>query len=211
MPTVQEAQTDMEEAGLGKPTVTRMRASLKKDKRTVKVNDNQWRIKTAEIDEETIVKYSTHLESKHNSFEGISTDNTLAMYELHPKIATAASAAFKAKLYKESVQNALVEVIHEVKVKSGHPRDSNSRELDGDKLMQHVFGCDNQQPIIQFNSLSTSLDQAEQRGLMNLFKGIVGVRDRKAHLNFIQKDPKKAFEYLVLASLLLRLVDENTV
>lgn len=209
IPTIQEAQADMEEAGLGKPTVARMRASLKKDRRTVKVNDNQWRIKTAEIDDETVAKYSVYLGLKHNSFEGISVGRTLAMYELHPKIAASASAAFKAKLYKESIQNALVEVIHEVKVKSGHPQDVNGRELDGDKLMQYVFGCDNQQPIIQFNSLANSLDQAEQRGLMNLFKGIVGVRDRKAHLNFIQKDPKKAFEYLVLASLLLRLVDEN--
>ena len=210
-PTIQEAQADMEEAGLGKPKITRMKESLKKDRRTVKVNDNQWRIKTAEIDEETITRYSAHLETKHNSFAGISADNILTMYELHPKIAAAASATFKAKLYKESIQNALVQVIHEVKVKSGHPQDANGRELDGDKLMQHVFGCDNQQPIIQFNSLTNSLDQAEQRGLLNLFKGIVGVRDRKAHLNFIQKDPKKAFEYLALASLLLRLVDENTV
>lgn len=211
IPTVQEAQVDMEEAGLGKPTITRMRASLKKDRRTVKVNDNQWRIKTAEIDQETIAEYSIHLGSKHNSFAGISADNNLAMYSLHSKIEHVAIAPFKAGLYKEAVQNALVEVIHEVKVKTGNPKDPQGKDLDGDKLMQHVFGCDNQQPLIAFNALSNSLDQAEQRGFMNLFKGIVGIRDRKAHLNFIQKDPQKAFEYLVLASLLLRLVDEHTV
>lgn len=209
--TVQEAQADMEAAGLGKPTLTRMRASLKKDRRAVKINDNQWRIKTAEIDEEVIAKYSVHLGSKHNSFGGISTDKNLAMYSLHPKIERVSIAAFDAGLYKEAIQNALVEVIHEVKVKTGNPKDPQGKDLDGDKLMQHVFGCDNQLPLIKFNALSNSLDKAEQRGLMNLFKGIVGIRDRKAHMNFIQKDPQKAFEYLVLASLLLRLVDEHTV
>ena len=75
--------------------------------------------------------------------------------------------------------------------------------------MNRIFGCDNQEPIIKFNSLQTSLDKAEQRGIMNLFKGIVGIRDKKAHLNYIQNDPIKTTEYLSLASLLLRLLDEN--
>lgn len=145
---------------------------------------------------------------KNNS--NTSTNNYLSSYKLHPKIEQVSKIPFQSKLYKESIQNALVEVISEVKVKTGNPKDSQGKDLDGDKLMQHVFGCDNQQPIIKFNPLSNSLDLAEQRGLMNLFKGIVGIRDRKAHLNFIQKDPVRAFEYLVLASLLLKLVDENT-
>jgi hypothetical protein len=77
--------------------------------------------------------------------------------------------------------------------------------------MKKIFGCDGgQDPRIQFNSLRDGLDKAEQRGLMYLFKGIVGLRDRKAHLNFIQNDPLKTIEYLSLASLLLRLLDENT-
>lgn len=75
--------------------------------------------------------------------------------------------------------------------------------------MNRVFGCDNQTPIIKFNNLSNSLDKAEQRGIMNLFKGIVGLRDKKAHLNFIQNDPIKTIEYLALASLLIRLLDEK--
>lgn len=96
-----------------------------------------------------------------------------------------------------------------MKVKTGHPKNTNGKDLDGDDLMNHVFGCDNQRPKIKFNPLKTSLEKAEQRGLMNLFKGIVGVRDRKAHLNFIQRNPLKTIEYLSLASLLMRLLDEN--
>lgn len=132
-----------------------------------------------------------------------------ARYDLHPKIKEVAFQQFENNDFKGAIQNALVEVIDQVKVKTGHPKNANGRDLDGDDLMNHVFGCDNQRPKIKFNSLKTSLEKAEQRGLMNLFKGIVGVRDRKAHLNFIQRDPLKTIEYLSLASLLMRLLDEN--
>ena len=82
--------------------------------------------------------------------------------------------------------------------------------MDGDDLMNKIFGCDGEQtPKIQFNALNDGLDRAEQRGLMYLFKGVVGVRDRKAHLNFVQNNPLKTIEYLSLASPLLRLLDEN--
>jgi uncharacterized protein (TIGR02391 family) len=132
-----------------------------------------------------------------------------ARYDLHPRIKEVAFQQFEHNDFKGAIQNALVEVIDQVKIKTGRPKDANGRDLDGDNLMNHVFGCDNQRPKIKFNSLKTSLEKAEQRGLMNLYKGIVGVRDRKAHLNFIQRDPLKTIEYLSLASLLMRLLDEN--
>lgn len=132
-------------------------------------------------------------------------------YDFHPRVKQVAFKQFEDGYFKESIQNALVEVVDQVKIKTGYPKNANGRDLDGDDLMNHVFGCDNQEPKIKFNSLETSLDKAEQRGLMNLFKGIVGIRDKKAHLNFIQNDPLKTIEYLSLASLLLRLLDEHAV
>ena len=133
-----------------------------------------------------------------------------ARYDFHSRIKEVAFQQFENNDFKGAIQNALVEVIDQVKILTGHPKNANGRELDGDDLMNHVFGCDNQRPKIKFNPLKTSLDKAEQRGLMNLFKGIVGVRDRKAHLNFLQRDPMKTIEYLSLASLLMRLLEENT-
>lgn len=135
----------------------------------------------------------------------------LAKYDLHPHIKRVALKQLHDVNYKEAIQNAFVEVVDQVKIKTGYPKSANGRDLDGDDLMNRIFGCDNQIPIIKFNSLQTSLDKAEQRGIMNLFKGIVGIRDRKAHLNFIQNDSSKTIEYLCLASLLLRLLDENTI
>lgn len=134
-----------------------------------------------------------------------------ARYDFHTRIKKVSLKQFQDGNFKEAIQNAFVEVIDQVKIKTNHPRKiKNGRpvELDGDNLMNHVFGCDNQRPKIKFNNLKTGLDKAEQRGLMNLFKGIVGIRDKKAHLNFIQKDPLKTIEYLSLASLLMRLLDE---
>ena len=75
--------------------------------------------------------------------------------------------------------------------------------------MQKAFGCDDQIPLIRLNLLADSLDKVEQRGFMYLFKGIVGIRDKKAHLNFIQNDPNKAFDYLAMTSLLMRLLDDD--
>ncbi len=133
-------------------------------------------------------------------------------YELHPSVKQVSVDQFESGFYKEAIQNAFVEVIDQVKIQSGNPQKNigNGRTVayDGDDLMNHVFGCDGKTPLIKFNNLKTSLDKAEQKGIMNLYKGIVGIRDKKAHLNYIQDDPQKTVEYLSLASLLLRLLDE---
>lgn len=134
----------------------------------------------------------------------------LKKYDLHPRIKSVSARLFTDTHYKEAIQASLVEVISRVKEVADYPKDSKGRDLDGDQLMNRAFGCDgNNQPLIKLNELRDSFDRAEQRGFMNLFKGIVGVRDKKAHLNFIQRDPYRTMEYLALASLLMRLLEED--
>ena len=65
--------------------------------------------------------------------------------------------------------------------------------------------------MIQFNSLQTDAERDEQKGLMFLYKGIVGLRNSKAHSNRLFNDPNRAHEYLALASLLMRLLEIATV
>ena len=131
-------------------------------------------------------------------------------YDLHPRVKAVSLKLFNNGHYKEAIQAALVEVIAKVKQVAGHPKDNSGKELDGDRLMQKVFGCDgNNIPLIKLNKLVNGLDKAEQRGLMYLFKGIVGIRDKKAHLNFIQNNPYRTIEYLSLASLLMRLLEND--
>ncbi len=140
-----------------------------------------------------------YLETNSNIFDG---------YSIHPRINEVSFKQFKNGHFKEAVQNALVEVIDQVKIKTNYPKDKNGHDLDGDDLMNQVFAIDGKQfPVIKFNDLKNSLDKAEQRGIYYLYKGIVGIRDKKAHLNFIQNDSLKTLEYLFLASLLIRLLD----
>jgi hypothetical protein len=71
----------------------------------------------------------------------------------------------------------------------------------------HTFGVDNRMLPIKLNPLSTPEEKDEQRGVIYLFVGIVGIRNRKAHDNVILDSPERAVEYLGLASLLMRLLD----
>ena len=102
--------------------------------------------------------------------------------------------------YKSAALEAYIRVIEQVKSVSAIGD-------DGDSLMNRAFGCDRQTPVIQFNGLSTDEERDEQRGIMYLFKGIVGLRNSKAHTNRLFSDPSRAHEYLALASLLMRLLE----
>jgi uncharacterized protein (TIGR02391 family) len=125
-------------------------------------------------------------------------------YRFHPEIEKVSGDLFRNGHYREAALNAYIRVIEEVRVRSGIAD-------DGDSLMNHAFGCDKKTPGIQFNSLQTDAERDEQRGIMYLFKGIVGLRNSKAHSNTLFNDPSRAHEYLALASLLLRLLEIATV
>jgi uncharacterized protein (TIGR02391 family) len=121
-------------------------------------------------------------------------------YVLHPEIEKVSGDILRSGHFKSAALEAYIRVIEEVKRRSG-------LTLDGDALMNHAFGCDNRQPALAFNSLSSESERDEQKGIMFLFKGIVGLRNAKAHSNTLFNDPSRAHEYLALASLLMRLLD----
>jgi len=93
----------------------------------------------------------------------------------HSAIAQVSGQLFRDGHYKQAALEAYIRVIDEVKRKSG-------LALDGDSLVNRAFGCENQTPVIQFNTLQTDAERDEQKGIMFLFKGIVGLRNSKAHL-----------------------------
>ena len=70
--------------------------------------------------------------------------------------------------YKQAALEAYIRVIEEVKRRSGITD-------DGDSLMNRAFGSDKQTPVIRFNSLQSDAERDEQKGIMFLFKGIVGL------------------------------------
>lgn len=127
--------------------------------------------------------------------------------EIHEKIKSVAKSKYHSKHYADAVESALKEVIKTIKDYTFKQVDL---ELDGDKLMNKVFGCENQTPVISVNKLLTLADKDEQKGLMYLYKGIVAIRNKKAHENVELNDPLICKEYLSLASLLMRIFEKST-
>ena len=64
--------------------------------------------------------------------------------------------------------------------------------------------------VIRLNPLNTQYDRDEQEGFKFLFMGSMqGIRNPKAHDNVVQDDPHKTLEYLGLASLLMKCLEER--
>ncbi|MGO9093886.1 MAG: TIGR02391 family protein [Bryobacteraceae bacterium] len=121
-------------------------------------------------------------------------------YQFHAEIERVSGQLFRDGHYKNAALEAYIRVIDEVKRRSG-------LALDGDSLMNQAFGCENRTPVIQLSALGSDAERDEQKGFMFLFKGIVGLRNSKAHSNRLFNDPYRAHDYLALASLLMRILE----
>jgi len=153
------------------------------------------------------------LESAIQEFERLESDSALSIgrsigltdYDLHSRIKEVVGKKYENGHYAEAVESAFKEVIKRVK---DYVNAKVSNNVDGSKAMGRAFDFDRQNPLIKFNNLKSEEEKDEQRGIAFLFKGIVGIRNRKAHENITLNDPYRALEYLALASLLMRLLDE---
>lgn len=121
-------------------------------------------------------------------------------YQFHAEVERVSGDLFRDGHYKQAALEAYIRVIDEVKRRSG-------LALDGDNLMNQAFGCTNRIPALKFNTLVTDAERDEQNGFMFIFKGMVGLRNTKAHSNRLFNDPLRAHEYLAMASLLMRLLE----
>jgi uncharacterized protein (TIGR02391 family) len=126
-----------------------------------------------------------------------------SLSSLHPPINEVSERLFLNGHYSQAIFEAYKAVVNLVKMKSGRS------DLDGQQLMSTVFSYEN--PILKVNKLQSRSEQDEQMGFMFLFMGAtVGIRNPKAHDIVEQGDPIRAMEYLALASLLSRRVEEST-
>ena len=121
-------------------------------------------------------------------------------YRFHPEIEGVSGALYRNGHYRDAALTAYIRVIEAVRERSGVAE-------DGDSLMGQVFAFQHKAPVLAFNDLQTQAEQDEQQGLFYLYKGIVGLRNSKAHSVRVFDDPQRAHEYLALASLLMRLLE----
>jgi uncharacterized protein (TIGR02391 family) len=122
---------------------------------------------------------------------------------LHPSIKKVSENLYLDGYFPHSILEAYKAINNLVKKKSGR------QDLDGQELMSTVFSYKN--PIIKLNEFQSQSDIDEQMGFMFLYMGaMTGIRNPKAHDTVEQKDPIRTMEYLALASLLARRLEEGT-
>ncbi len=128
----------------------------------------------------------------------LSTNVIYEGFPLHPRIREVSESLFRSGHYSQAIFEAFKRVELMVKERSG------IRDKYGQNLMVHVFAED--KPVLCLSS-----DKDEQAGFRFLFMGAMrGVKDPKSHNIVEQKDPRRTLEYLSLASLLAKRVDEAT-
>ena len=129
----------------------------------------------------------------------------MALYEglvVHPRIRARTESLYRQGHYEEAILNAYKSLEVMVRSKSGESG-------HGQSLMGRVFN--ENRPILRINNGSMPFDKDEQAGFNLIFMGVMtGIRNPKAHDEIDQKDPSRALEYIVLADLLARRVEEST-
>jgi uncharacterized protein (TIGR02391 family) len=126
------------------------------------------------------------------------------LYDLlgfHPRIVKASKSLFKSGNYSDAIFAAFrcVEVL--AKEKSG-------LKGNGADLMHRIFSEKN--PVIKLNKMQEDYDIDEQTGFRFIYVGaMIGIRNPKAHAEVQQRDPYKTLEYLSLASLLAKRLEEG--
>jgi len=118
---------------------------------------------------------------------------------LHPLIREKAGATFVAGDHRSAVLNSIIAVFDKI-------RDRTSRTDDGEVLVNNVFSI--HKPLLVLTDIETERGRAEQLGFMEILKGVYkGVRNPRSHsLEGGGIDESKAAQYLIMMSLLMRLV-----
>jgi uncharacterized protein (TIGR02391 family) len=115
----------------------------------------------------------------------------------------------RAELLQENYFHAVLEASKSVATKL---REKSGYGSDGAELVDDALGGSPERlPRLAFNALTTQTHWSEQRGLMNLLKGVFGTfRNPTAHVGRIEWpiSEQDALDLLTLASLLHRRLDE---
>lgn len=154
---------------------------------------------------ETLDQYKEILGNPNDAaINGVNAENAIASYLdcLHPFIANGCAQLYRDRHYSQSVAEASKAVFQYLRNKTGLTG-------DGGSLAQQAFSIG--KPKLAFSDLADQTKKDEQVGFMEMLAGFgKGVRNPLAHTHGKQEDPQKAFEYLVLASLFCRRIDEAT-
>ena len=115
---------------------------------------------------------------------------------------TASGKLLQDKHYSQAIFEAFKALEEYVREKSG-------RNEYGEYLMSSVFNENNPILKIKYSRPDTATD--EQKGFRFIFMGaMTGIRNPKGHHTIIQRDRARTLQYLALAGLLFKTVDDAT-
>jgi uncharacterized protein (TIGR02391 family) len=123
--------------------------------------------------------------------------------DVHPDVLRFCREELLVSNYFHTVFEATKSVAETIRQKSG-------LTTDGSELVDTAFAFKSQIPHLALNSLQTESEQSEQKGFMNLLKGLFGTfRNTTAHAPKITWpiDKKDALDILSLVSLVHRRID----
>jgi uncharacterized protein (TIGR02391 family) len=124
---------------------------------------------------------------------------------LHPKIKEASNQLFLDGHYHQAIEAA-------IKAINQYIRDKTGLKSDGADLINRAFTSDKDisKRVLVFSDLSTETLLNEHVVFAEMLKGFTkGVRNVLAHSPAQPEDPQKAFEYLTMASLFCRRIDDT--
>jgi uncharacterized protein (TIGR02391 family) len=133
---------------------------------------------------------------------GITPDRIMLAYlnHLHPYIAKGCTKLFVDGHYAQAVEESAKAVFQ-------YLRSATSLNLDGAALATQAFSVRN--PVLAFSDLSDETKRNEQVGFMEMLSAFAkGVRNPLAHTHGKLEEAQKAFEYLTVASLFCRRIDD---
>lgn len=120
---------------------------------------------------------------------------------LHPIITQSSLGLYVQGNLREAVLNSITAIFDLIRFRTGNHE-------DGDRLINQVLSPN--APVLILSELETNSGQNDQKGFMQIFKGAYqGIRNPKAHTLNHDLNELKAAQYLVLASLLARRIDES--
>lgn len=126
----------------------------------------------------------------------------LSLESLHEAVTCSASDLFADGHYEAAVSEAFKSLEVRVRTLTGSTQ-------SGVKLMGEAFG--GAEPRLPVGTAVGQSGKDKQEGFAALFRGsMLGVRNPRAHDLFRPQDPQQAHEYLGLASLLHRQLDNST-
>jgi len=161
-----------------------------------KLNTIAGKLETLEQDDEIPADPTKPLKA------GLPADGLMLAYldHLHPYIARGCGQLYRDGHYSQAVSESTKAVFQ-------YLRDISGLSGDGAALAQAAFSLN--RPVLAFSDCSDQTKKDEQVGFMEMLGAFAkGVRNPLAHTHGKQEEAQKAFEYIVLASLLCRRIDD---